>query len=188
MTARLPRVPFAPWAAAQRLLRLPSAPYWAAGILLAAGALYGAVLSAVQVAAGATIRGIPVDRIPGGVLVLGNVLGGVAVVMVVHGGATLIVWLMCRAVGGPGGLGLLYRATAFLLPWGLPALPALAFRTATQSAMPVPPLLLAGGGAGAVLAALALYHLIRATQGLSPLRAAAATFLILLFSGSIALV
>ena len=187
MTARPPPVPFAPRAGTHRLLRRPSAPYWAAGVLLATGALYGVVLSAVQVAVGAAIRGIPVDRIPGGVLVLGNVLGGVAVAMVVHGGGTLVVWLMCRAAGGPGGLGLLYRATAFLLPWGLPALPALAFRTATRGAAPVPPLLLAGGVAGAVLVTLALYHLIRATQSLSPLRAAAATFLTFLFSGSIAL-
>ncbi len=187
MTDPLPRVPFAPWAQARRLLRHPSAPFWAAGILLATGALYGGVLSGVQVAVGAAIRGIPVDRIPRGVLVLGNVLGGVAVVMVVHGGGTLIVWLMCRAVGGPGGLGLLYRATAFVLPWGLPALPALAFRTAVQGAAPLPPGLLAGAVAGAVLVVLALYHTIRATQGLSPLRAAAATFLTLLFSGSIAL-
>lgn len=168
----------------------PRSPLWMALFLLGVGGTYGALVARFQASLGAPIQGIPLERIPGWILYGGNLVSGMLVALVFHGGVTLVVWLMARAVGGPGRLAVLYRACAYLLPLGLPALPLLALQSAAQSG-PV-----AAGGlfvyrglalvsAGLVLAGL--YRLLRVTQGTSPARSALAAALFALFSGSILL-
>ncbi|MBE0616900.1 MAG: hypothetical protein IH608_03080, partial [Proteobacteria bacterium] len=104
------------------------APLWMALFLLGVGGAYGVLVAHFQKTLGVSLQGIPAAEIPGWILYGGNVLSGMLVALVFHGGVTLVVWLMARAAGGAGRLGLLYRATAYLLPLGLPALPLLALQ------------------------------------------------------------
>ena len=99
----------------------PRAYLWASGFLSATGLLYGLSVALSQRALGGDIKGVPVAQIPDWVLFSGTLLSGVLIVLFFHGGVTLVVWLMARAVGGPGRLAALYRATAYVLPLSWPA-------------------------------------------------------------------
>ena len=170
----------------------PRAALWMAGFLLAVGALYGVLVARFQLALGGSLQGFPVAEISGAVLYGGNVVAGVLVALVFHGGVTLVLWLMTRAVGGPGRLGLLYRASAYLLPLAVPALPFLAADSAARAGgAAVLPLAawypyLAGGSVAWL--SLGLVQVVRTTQGTGLARSLTAVVLFTLFCGSILLV
>ncbi len=170
----------------------PQSYLWASGCLLATGSLYGFLVALFQRRIGGDIQGFSLDQISNTSLFAVNLLAGVLIVLVFHGGVTLIVWLMARAVGGPGRLGDLYRATAYLLPLSAPALPQLALGSAPQgrdvSLLPwvgVYPVL---AWVGLLLILVGLYQLLRVTQGLGPERAGAAVAITVLFCYAVLLV
>ncbi len=166
------------------------APLWISAFLFLVGIVYGTLVALLQRALGGELQGVPTAAIPLWVLALGNILMGIIIAVLVHLGITLVAWLMAKAVGGPGYLVLLYRVTGYLLPLSLPALPALAFNTASTTiqnpvtmAMPLLYLPLAGFGAALFLAGL--YQALRVTQDLKPSRAALAVALFAVFTASI---
>ena len=166
------------------------APFWISAFLFLVGIVYGVLVAFLQRALGGELQGVPTATIPLWVLALGNSVMGVLITVLVHLGVTLVAWLMAKAVGGPGYLPLLYRTSGYLLPLTLPALPALAFNTATTTiqnpgatAMPLLYLPLAGLGAALFLAGL--YRALRVTQDLTPARTAFAVALFAAFSASI---
>lgn len=159
--------------------------------MIGTGAIYGLLLALFQRMLGGEIQGIPVDRFPNAILFAGNLVAGVLVILVFHGGVTLTVWLMARAVGGPGRLANLYRATSYLAPLGIPALPQLALGS-TAAGKDVSVLPLQGAYsflalAGVILVLAGLYQLVQVTQGTSPARSATAVLLVALFSYSVLL-
>ncbi len=160
----------------------PQAPWLAALFLLGTGAAYGGLVAAVQRLTGATLQGVPAADIPAWILVGGNVASGVLVSLVLHVGVTLVVWLGVRAAGGPGGLGPLYRAVAYLAPVALPSLPYLAARAAGQSR---PGFMFGVAVVAGLLGLGALYRLVRVTQGLGPVRSWAAVAVVAVFCGSV---
>lgn len=169
----------------------PRSPVWATGSLIGTGAVYGVLVALFQRALGGDIQGVPLDRISDTVLIGGNLLAGILIVLVFHGGVTLVVWLMARAVGGPGQLGVLYRATAYLMPLTLPLLPKMALGSAAQEGE-IPGLPMMGiyttlAWAGVLMVLSGLYQLLRITQNLGAKRSAAAVFLIALFCYAILL-
>lgn len=168
----------------------PRAPLWMAAFVLGTGTLYGGLVAWFQKLLGAPLQGVPVADIPWKVLLGGNVISGVLAALVFHGGATLIVWLMTRAVGGPGRLGLLYRATAYLLVLGAPALPRLALESAAAGApgaeIPFAAWVSALAWIAPALLLPGLYRLVRATQGIAPGRSALAVFLAAFFVFAVA--
>ncbi len=167
----------------------PRAAWWISGFLIGTGAVYGALLAAVQRAGGVELAGIPVERFSDAVLYGGNVLAGLLIVVVVHTGGTLIAWLMTRGVGGTGHLLMLYRAGAYVLPLAAPALPLIAASTlegpARQAATLPETMLLALAAAGGVAVLTGLFQALRVSQGLTPIRAAAATALTAAFTASV---
>jgi len=170
----------------------PRAALWMAGFLLTVGALYGVLVARFQLALGGSLQGVPVVEIPGAVLYGGNVIAGVLVALVFHGGVTLVLWLMTRAVGGPGRLGLLYRATAYLLPLAVPALPLLAADSAVRAggaaaALPLISWYPTLAGCSVAWLLLGLVQVLRTTQGTGLARSLAAVALFTLFCGSILL-
>lgn len=171
----------------------PRAALWMAGFLLVVGALYGLLVAHFQRTLGGSLQGFPVADIPGVVLYGGNVVAGVLVALVFHGGVTVVLWLMTRAVGGPGRLGLLYRATAYLLPLAVPALPFLAADSAAGTGSGVATLPLAAGypylvGVSVVWLLLGLVQVVHTTQGTNLARSLVAVALFAAFCGSILLV
>jgi len=170
----------------------PRAAWWISGFLISTGIFYGCLIAFFQQAAGQPIYGIPVEQFTGRVLYGGNMLAGILVVVVVHTGATLISWLMTRGVGGRGDLLMLYRATGYVLPLTLPALPLVAFSTLDESgrrAADAPfELMLLLGAVGGILALYGLFQALRVSQALVPWRAAVAAGLTALFTGSVLLV
>lgn len=157
----------------------PRSPLWMAVFLLGTGVGYGALVAGFQRHLGVTFHGIAAAEVPNWILLGGNALSGALVTLMFHGGVTLLVWLAAKGVGGPGNLGLLYRATSYLLPLTLPALPLLALDSAAQGELPAVPV--PGAAAFPPLAWLAailllggLYQLLRTTQGASPTKAALA--------------
>ena len=166
------------------------APLWISAFLFLVGIVYGTLVALLQRALGGELQGVPTATIPLWILALGNILMGIIIAVLVHLGITLVAWLMAKAVGGPGYLVLLYRVTGYLLPLSLPALPALAFNTASTTiqnpvtmAMPLLYLPLAGFGAALFLAGL--YQALRVTQGLKPSRATLAVALFAALAASI---
>jgi hypothetical protein len=170
----------------------PKAPLWAMGSLLSTGVLFGVLIGLFQRALGGDIQGVPVNQIPTGILFGGNLISGILITLVFHGGVTLVVWLMARAVGGPGQLTSLYRATAYLFPLALPALPKLALSNAAQGrdvALDVSSgLYTVLAWVGLILVLGGLYQLLQVTQRVGPGRTAAAVFLIVLFCFSVLLI
>lgn len=167
----------------------PRAPFWMAAFLLVTGAAYGVLLSVFQRALGVAFQGIPAADVPLWVLLGANLVSGELIALVFHGGVTLLVWLMAKGVGGPGRLGLLYRATAYVLPLALPALPALALDAAARGAaagtsLPGAGALTALAWLGAALVLAGLYQLLRATQGTSPGKSAVAVAVFAFFCSS----
>jgi hypothetical protein len=166
------------------------APLWISGFIILVGAIYGALVALLQRSIGGELQGYPVADIPFGDLMLGNILPGVLITIMIHIGVMLVAWLMAKALGGPGELGLLYRAGGYLLPLTLPALPAVAFTVATttttaHSAGSIPPLYLALAIFGAALFFSGLYQVFRVTQNFQSTRALLAVALFAAFSVSI---
>lgn len=169
----------------------PRAPLWISAFLFLVGIAYGVLVALLQRALGGELQGVPVATIPLWILALGNSLMGVIIAILVHLGVTLVAWLMAKAVGGPGYLVLLYRVTGYLLPLTLPALPALAFHTASTTVqnpaviMAMPWLYLPLAAAGVALFLAGLYQALRVTQDLTPSRTAFAVALFAAFTASI---
>lgn len=167
-------------------------PVWATGFLLVTGLVFGFLIAFFQRALGLPIQGVPVESIPDRILLLGNLVSGILVVLVFHGGVTLVVWLMAKAVGGPGNLGELYRATSYLFPLSFPALPRLALDSAAAgvdvSSVPMVGTynVLAVIGVSWVFAGL--YQLVRVTQHASVQRSVIAVLFFALFCYSILLI
>jgi hypothetical protein len=156
--------------------------------LLGTGALYGVLVAYFQRMMGAELQGVALEQFSDVILYGGNIVSGILIAMVFHGGVTLVLWLMARAVGGPGRLGLLYKVGAYLLPLTYPALPFLAAHSVTEGAIET----LGSGnyfqilaGFSVVLLLPGLYGAIRVTQGLGTLRTALAVGLFVLFCTSI---
>ncbi len=160
----------------------PAAPWLAVLFVLGTGAAYGGLVAAFQRMTGATLQGVPAAEIPAWILVGGNVVSGALVSLVLHVGVTLMVWLGARAAGGPGALGTLYRAVAYLAPVVLPSLPYLATRAAGQ---PRPGFMFGVAVVAGVLGLGALYRLVRVTQGLGPVRSWVAVAVSAVFCGSV---
>ncbi len=160
-------------------------------LLIGIGIIYGFLVALFQKMGGVELHGLAVEQISNKVLFGGNIISGIFVALVFHGGVTLIVWLMAKSVGGPGNLGILYRTTAYLLPQALPALPFLASR----SAMPEGGFeVLAYSWLYTPLAAYAfismavgLFHIFRVTQQITTLRCALAVFITIFFCSSVLL-
>ncbi|MCB1768746.1 MAG: YIP1 family protein [Candidatus Competibacteraceae bacterium] len=167
------------------------APLWISAFIILTGVIYGILVALLQRSLGGELQGIPIADIPLWVLMLGNILPGVLITIMIHIGIMLVAWLMAKALGGRGELGLLYRAGGYLLPLTLPALPAVAFTVATTTtahsagAGPIPWLYLALAVAGAASFLAGLYQMFRVTQNFQSTRALFATALFAAFSVSI---
>lgn len=152
--------------------------------------IYGILVALLQRSIGGELKGIPVTNIPFWVLMLGNILPGVLITIMIHIGIMLVAWLMAKALGGRGELGLLYRAGGYLLPLTLPALPAVAFTvavttTTAHSAGPIPLIYQTLAVFGAALFLAGLYQVFRITQNFPSTRALFAVALFAAFSVSI---
>jgi len=166
------------------------APLWISAFIILVGVIYGTLVALLQRSIGGELQGYPVADIPFRDLMLGNILPGVLIAIMIHVGIMLVAWLMAKAMGGPGELGLLYRAGGYLLPLTLPTLPAVAFTVATttttaHSAGSIPPLYLALAIFGAALFFAGLYQVFRVTQNFPSTRALCAVALFAAFSVSI---
>jgi hypothetical protein len=166
------------------------APWWISAFLILVGVIYGLLVAMLQRAIGGELQGVSIAEIPFWVLALGNVMAGVLIAIMVHIGAMLVAWLMARALGGPGGLGPLYRVTGYLFPLSLPALPAVAFTVAATTVTPpatgaMPWLYQLLAMVGIALLATGLYQALRLTQGFTAIRAVLATVLFAAFSASV---
>ena len=163
----------------------PTAGYWITGFIVATGTIYGLLVATFQRAIGGDLQGFPVDHISELILFGGNVLAGILITIMVHMGVVLVAWLAARGVGGPGWFGLLYKATAYLLPLLLGALPQAAL-TAAISGRDVPPpaiqpLTLPLAVVSVAMALFGLYQIMRLTQGLPTGRAAGAVGIFTVF-------
>lgn len=163
----------------------PSARYWISGFLIATGIVYGLFVGAFQRALGGELQGIPVERIPAVILYGGNVLAGLLVTIMVHLGLALVAWLVAKGVGGPGHLGNLYKASAYLLPLGLPALPQIALTTALAGrplqAAALQTFTIPLAVLGLALFLFGLFQVMILTQGVGTRRAAAAVLMFVVF-------
>ncbi len=170
----------------------PRAPLWISGILIATGCLYGALVATFQRAVGGEIQGFPLSDVPNWILYAGNMIPGMLIAVVVHAGITIVVWLMVKGASGRGQAVFLYRATAYLLPLGVPALPLIAATTVAGASDGVPlPLEVAYAplaGLGLCLFVIGLFKAIRVVEGLSLVRSALAVALFSLFSFSLLLI
>ncbi len=170
----------------------PTAGYWITGFILATGGIYGLLVAIFQRMIGGELQGFPVDRIPAFILFGGNALAGLVITIMVHMGVVLVTWLAARGVGGPGWFGLLYRATAYLLPllWG--ALPqaalfaALAGRDVSPPAFQ--PLILPLTVISMAMFLFGLFQIMRLTQDISIERAAGAVGIFVVFCVALFLV
>ena len=169
------------------------APVWLTGFIVAVGCAFGTLVAVFQRLTDAELEGIPVADIPDWVLLVGNIVPGMVIAVAVHAGIAIVAWLMVKGVSGRGHLVALYRATGYLLPLGLPALPLITSQTvldATVDAGPVLPYMAAYAplaGLGLCLFVIGLFQAIRVVEGLSIWRAACAVALFALFSFSILL-
>jgi len=166
------------------------APLWISAFIILVGVIYGILVALLQRSIGGELQGIPVAHIPFWVLMLGNILPGIVITIMIHIGIMLVAWLMAKALGGRGELGLLYRAGGYLLPLTLPALPAVAFTvavttTTAHSAGPIPLIYQALAVFGTALFLAGLYHVFRVTQNFPPTRTLFAVALFAAFSVSI---
>ena len=170
----------------------PRAPYWITGFIVAVGCLFGALIAVFQRQMGGEIQGIALSDIPDWILFIGNIVPGMLIVLVVHAGITIVTWLMVKGVGGQGLLVFLYRATAYLLPLGVPALPFIASTTvrdaAGGAALPYEAAYVPLAGLGLCLFVIGLFQAVRVVEGLSLWRSALAAALFTLFSLSLLLI
>jgi hypothetical protein len=152
------------------------------------------VLSAFFSRSIGTVYGKPVEQYP--ILEFFGVwiLAGLLIAVLVHAGITIVSWMMARAIGGPGQLPYLYRATAYLLPLSTPALPlvALSIAAAGQDAkvqpLPLESLYLPLAAIGLALVFAGLYQIYLLTQDKGPKRSAVAVALFALFCGSVLMI
>jgi hypothetical protein len=155
-------------------------------LLLGTGIIYGFLVSLFQKTAGVELHGVAVDQISNQVLFGGNIISGILVVLTFHGGMTLLVWLMAKAVAGPGNLAVLYRTTAYLLPQVLLGLPFLASRSALPGGgfdvLPYSWIYLPLAAYAFISITVGLFHIFRVSQQVTDLRCAFAVFLLLFFS------
>jgi hypothetical protein len=163
----------------------PTAGYWITGFIVATGTIYGLLVALFQRAIGGDLQGFPVAQIPNFVLFGGNVLAGIFITIMVHMGIVLVAWLAARGVGGPGWFGLLYKATAYLLPLCLGALPQAALIAAIAGRdVPPPalqPLTLPLAAVSVAMFLFGLYQIIRLTQGFAERRAVGAVGIFTMF-------
>ncbi len=162
-------------------------PMWMPFMLISMGSLYGILLAFFQKTVGGQIHGYALEQISNTILVGGNIVAGVLIALFVHGGTTLLVWLMARGVGGPGYLALLYRTSAFLLPLIFPALPYLAAKSVLpegdlNQVLPYSWLYAPLAVYSLISLTVGLFHMFRVTQQVTQLRCALAVFLLLFFS------
>jgi len=162
----------------------PRAPLWVSVSLLAVGALFGLVKGLLQRAAGGEISGVAVADIPASALLGGNVLAGIAILVLVHIGICFFSWLAAKGVGGPGFLIGLYRMTAYALPLGIPALPLVAARADASRLLPGNGVELPLGflyvplaAVGAALFLVGMHHIFRLSQGKGPVATGLAVLL-----------
>lgn len=170
----------------------PRAGLYIGAFLVVTGTLYGLLVAALQRSSAGTIQGIAVADIPAWALFGGNVMSGIVTTIMVHVGITFLAWLMARAIGGPGILAAIYRATAYLLPLTWSALPQVAKKTALagQQAVPLPFdfLYLPLAVVGLSLFLIGLTNAYAVTQGKGVTRAAFGAALFALFTFSILLI
>lgn len=169
----------------------PRAPVWISAFIVATGALFGVLSAVFQRVVGGEIGGYPLDQIPDWILFLGNIVPGILIAVAVHIGIAIISWLMVKGVSGRGRMVLLYRATAYLLPLGAPALPYIASSRYTPAEIATLPLQAAYtplAGLGLCLFAIGLFKVMQVVEGVPPIRAALAVALFGLFCGSILLI
>ncbi|TVR84290.1 MAG: hypothetical protein EA405_02035 [Rhodospirillales bacterium] len=171
-----------------------AATWYVSGFLFLVGSLYGLLVAAFQRAIGGELRGVPVDNVPDWILYGGNLLSGILIGVMVHAGIAIIAWLMAKGVGGPGMIGWVYKATAYLLPLGIPALPMLALSaaaataTAPLPAFPMEAAYLPLALLSLVLFLFGLFEVMRVTQGVGWKRAAGAVALFTVFCYAIFLI
>ena len=160
-------------------------------LLIGIGVIYGFMVAIFQRLGGIELQGVAVEQISDKFLFGGNIISGIFVALIFHGGVTLIVWLMAKGVGGPGNLGMLYRTTAYLLPQALLALPFLASRSALPEggfdALPWSWLYTPLAAYAFVSLAVGLFHIFRVTQQVTTLRCAMAVFLMIFFCSAVLL-
>lgn len=167
----------------------PRAPWVVMALVLTTGIIYGVLMTLYQVEAGGEMAGIPVAELPLWILMAGSIAAGLLVTVAAHVGLAIIAWLMAKAVGGPGYLVGLYRATAYLLPFAWLALPFVA-RVNVLQMQPGADL-----GSGTVFHVLAflgfalflagLFQIYVLTQERGHARAGIAVALFAVFSGSV---
>ncbi len=167
----------------------PRAPWVVSAFVILTGILYGVLTALFQRQIGGEMSGFPVAEIPLPVLIVGNVGGGLLVTVVAHVGITIIAWLMAKAIGGPGLLIGIYRATAYLLPFLWLTVPYVAWTAAVGSVSgqaTAPGLgLHAAALLGIALFLYGLFQIYLLTQGRGPQRAALGALLFALFTGSV---
>ena len=163
----------------------PTAGYWIAGFIIATGVIYGSLVAAFQRWMGGDLQGFPVGQISALVLFGGNVVAGILITIMVHIGFVLVSWLAARGVGGPGWFGLLYKATAYLLPllWGALPQAALIAAVAVRDVSPpaVQPMTLPLAVVSGAMFLFGLFQIMRLTQDISARRAAGAVGIFVIF-------
>ena len=163
----------------------PTAGYWITGFIIATGVIYGSLVAAFQRWMGGDLQGFPVEQISALVLFGGNVVAGILITIMVHLGFALVSWLAARGVGGPGWFGLLYKATAYLLPllWGTLPQAALIAAVAGRDVPPlaVQPMTLPLATVSLAMFLFGLYQIMRLTQGVPERRAAGAVGIFTMF-------
>lgn len=165
----------------------PTAPRYAFAFILLAGIAYGTLVAIFQSAIGAPLYGIPVEQFPAWILFTGNIVAGLVIAVVAHVGLSMVMWLMARAVGGPGLFPLLYRLAAYLLPAVLPMLPRLAFAAAQPKENPIAAPLVYDllALAATILVFIGLYRSFRVSQETTAFRAGLAAVLSIAFIASV---
>ena len=170
----------------------PRAPWWITGFIVVVGCLFGTLVAVFQRTVGGEIQGIAIADIPDWILFVGNIVPGMVIMVVVHAGVTIVAWLMVKGFSGRGQLVMLYRATAYLLPLGVPALPYMAVTTVPDAAervgLPFEAAYVPLAGLGLCLFVLGLFQAIRVVEGLSLWRAALTVAVFTLFSFSLLLI
>lgn len=166
----------------------PRSPWVVSACLLGIGILLGAAMTVYAIHSG-EIGGIPLDPSITAdplMLFLFQSVAGTMIVVLVHIGITLFAWLAAKGIGGPGYMVGLYRMTAYALPLGVPAIPAIA-RTVSFAEPPTGPLpfdsvALPLSVMGAVLFLAGMFHVFRLSQGKGPRLTILAVALFALFT------
>ena len=156
---------------------------------LAMGTSYGFLVAFFQNNAQIILHGINVEHMPGKIVFGGNIISGILVALIFHGGVTIIVWLMAKGVGGAGNLAMLYRTTAYLLPQALLALPFIASRSVLPGGgfevLPYSGLYTPLASYALISSIVGLFHIFRVTQQINIQRCAVAVLFTVLFCSAV---